>query len=145
MNYSPALLAVLETSELETASLAERLTCRRGHAVGVNVVSRVQSTVVVGGLAVAAHVSPVGVSNRLNSGGAVGLGWQRLADNSTKLSRELLGEKQISRRARGSDTAGHVVHELRVAADALRVAIALVRKALSAFLLQVCQITGTSL
>jgi hypothetical protein len=73
------------------------------------------------------------------------LSWQRLADDSTKLSRELLCKKKVSRRARGSDTAGNVVHELRVAADALRIALALSRKFLGAFLLHVCQTTCKSL
>lgn len=136
--HSPALLTVLDTSELETTGLAERLACRRSHAIGINVISRVQGTVVVGGLAVTADICPVGVGDRLDSGGAVGLSWQRLADDSTKLSRELLCKKKVSRRARGSDTAGNVVHKLRVAADALRIALALGRKFLDAFLLHVC-------
>jgi hypothetical protein len=101
----------------------------------ISVVSRVESTVVVGSLTVTTHISPVGVGDRLDSGGAVGLSWQGLADDSTELSGELLGEEQILRRARGSDAAGDVVHELRVAANTLRVAIAFGGKALSTFLL----------
>jgi hypothetical protein len=104
----------------------------------IGVVSRVESTIVVGCLAVTTDISPVGVGDRLDSGGAVGLSWQRLADNSTELSGELLGKEQILRRARGSDAAGDIVHELRVAADTLRVAIAFGRKALSTFLLHTC-------
>jgi hypothetical protein len=140
----PALLAVFNARKFEAPSLAESLTCRRSHVVLISVVSRIESTVVVCGLAVAAHISPVGIGDRLDSGGAVGLGWQRLADNSTELSGELLGEEQILRRARGSDAAGNIVHELRVAADTLRVTIAFGRKALSTFLLHTCQITRAS-
>ena len=62
---------------------------------------------------------------------------------SHKAVQRLLGEEQILRRARGSDTAGNVVHKLRVAADALRVTVALAGKALGASLLYACQVTCT--
>jgi hypothetical protein len=69
--HLPALLSILDTSKLETTGLAERLACLRGHAVGISVISRVQCTVVIGGLTVTTNRRPVGIGNWLDSGGAI--------------------------------------------------------------------------
>lgn len=68
----PALLTKLNTSILKTAGFAEGHTSRRGHGFGINIVGRVEGTVVVGGFAVAALIGPIGVGNWLDSGGT---GW----------------------------------------------------------------------
>lgn len=123
------------TGKLPTTSLAERLARGRSHSITVNEVGRIQGTVVVGGLAVAANISPVGIGHGLDSGGTGRFCVKRFANNTTELTRELLSQNEVCRRTSRSDTAGHVIHEFGVAADTLRVAFALGRELFGTVLL----------